>query len=239
MKIEHEHGREAIAKRLSQGPKPSYVRDFVYGGIDGTITTFAIVAGVVGASLSTNVVLILGVANLLADGFSMAASNYSGTKTALDDLRRVREIEKRHTRHNPEGEKEEVRQILAQKGLKGGTLEEAVSAISSREKTWIDFMLVEEYGLLLKQPSPFWAGFVTFVAFLICGAVPLLPFLFGMQSNFTVSVVMTGCVFYLIGAIKSKWATTAWWRSGFETLFIGGAAAAIAYSVGYFLRSLA
>ena len=81
MKLEHSHDAEEIKKRLAEENKPNYVRDWVYGGIDGAVTTFAIVAGVVGAQLSSGIILILGLANLLADGFSMAASNYSGTKT--------------------------------------------------------------------------------------------------------------------------------------------------------------
>ena len=81
---EHSHTREGISERLSQARRPNYLRDWIYGGIDGTVTTFAVVSGVAGAQLSSQVVIILGLANLLADGFSMAASNYSGTKTEID-----------------------------------------------------------------------------------------------------------------------------------------------------------
>jgi len=238
MKLEHDHGKAAIAKRFAAGHKPFYLSDFIYGGIDGSITTFAIVAGVVGAALSSNVILILGLANLLADGFSMAASNYSGTKARLDDLARLRKVEDRHTELDPAGEAEEVRQILAQKSLKGETLDEAVASITSDKKTWIDFMLVEEYGLSLNQPSPLTAGLTTFSAFLICGAIPLLPFLLNMKSAFLVSAGMTAAVFFSIGAVKSKWATTSWWRSGIETFLIGGAAAIIAYTIGHLLRNI-
>ena len=92
-KLEHEHTPRAIAERLAKGPKVNYLRDWVYGGIDGTVTTFAVVAGVVGANLSSSVVIILGLANLLADGFSMAAANYSGTKAEIDDYQRIRLME--------------------------------------------------------------------------------------------------------------------------------------------------
>lgn len=238
MKLEHSHERAAITARLLEGRKPNYVRDFVYGGIDGAITTFAIVAGVVGAALSSKVILILGLANLVADGFSMAASNYSGTKAVVDDLDRIREIEKKHIRVDPGGEREEVRQLLAQKGLDGKTLEDAVDAITANEKTWIDLMLTEEYGLSLTQSSPLLAGLVTFLAFLICGAVPILPFAFDMPAAFTVSMIMTGIVFFLIGAAKSKWALARWWRSGLETFAIGGVAAAMAFTIGYLLKGL-
>ena len=239
MKLEHTHTRAAIAARLAMGARPNYLRDFVYGGIDGAITTFAVVAGVVGASLSTPVILILGMANLLADGFSMAASNYSGTKTVTDEIDRIREIESRHIRYDPEGEREEIRQILAAKGLDGHVLEEAVQTITANRKTWIDMMVVEEYGISLNQPSPLKAAAATFTAFVICGAVPLLPFAVGLPSAFPVSIVTTALVFFLIGAAKSGWSLAPWWRSGTETLLIGSVAAIVAFVVGHLLRGLA
>ena len=147
--LEHSHEHEAIRVRLKEEAKPSYVRDFVYGGIDGAITTFAVVAGVVGAELSATIILILGFANLLADGFSMAAANYSGTKTVIDDIARIRAIEERHIAEAPEGEREEVRQILAAKGLDGEVLETAVQRITANRSQWINLMVTEEYGLSL------------------------------------------------------------------------------------------
>jgi len=110
--MEHEHSIEAIQQRLSEGPRHNYLRDWIYGGIDGSVTTFAVVTGVIGAQLSPIVILIMGFANLLADGFSMAASNFLGTKAEHDDIRRVEAIEHRHIELTPEGEREEVRQIL-------------------------------------------------------------------------------------------------------------------------------
>jgi hypothetical protein len=141
--MEHEHSRQAIARRLSGAPAFSYLRDWV----DGAITTFAIVAGVVGAELSTRVVLILGIANLVADGFSMAASNYSGTKTEQEEHDHLRAVEERHIQVVPEGEREEIRQIFRGKGFRGRDLERAVDVITADRKRWIDTMLAEEYGL--------------------------------------------------------------------------------------------
>ncbi len=230
--LEHSHDPAAIAARLNGKRRTSYLADFVYGGIDGAITTFAIVAGVVGASLSSGVILILGLANLLADGFSMAASNYSGTKTVTDNIDRLRPMEQRHVETDPKGEREEVRQILERKGLSGDALESGVRSITSDQDSWIDFMLVEEYGMPVTKPEPGKAGLATFVAFLLCGSVPLLPFLAEIPNPFVVAMAMTGVVFFLIGAMKSHWATVRWWRSGLETFFIGGIAAALAYFVG-------
>ena len=239
MTLEHDHSEDGIRLRLAQENRPNYVRDWVYGGIDGAVTTFAIVAGVVGAALSAKVILILGLANLIADGFSMAASNYSGTKTEVDDLERLREVERRHIALVPEGEREEIRQILRGKGLTGHALEEAVDAITSNEETWINTMLAEEYGLTSVVRTPAKSALATFSAFLICGAVPLAPFIVTIPNPFMVSLVTTGLVFFVIGTIKSLWSLAPWWRSGLETLTIGMLAAGMAYLIGYLLRGFA
>lgn len=236
--LEHDHTRDAIARRLSGGPKPSYLRDWVYGGIDGAVTTFAIVAGVVGASLEARVVLILGLANLLADGFSMAAGNYSATKTEIDEATHIRNMEERHIRDDPDGEREEVRQIYAAKGFSGTGLDNAVDTITASRKRWIDVMLVEEHGLATVSRDPMKGALATFTAFFICGSAPLLPFLFGLQASLTLAAVATAAVFFAIGSMKSRWSPMPWWRSGLETLGIGFAAAAIAYIVGYLLRGV-
>jgi VIT1/CCC1 family predicted Fe2+/Mn2+ transporter len=238
MTLEHDHSEDGIRQRLAEDSRPNYLRDWVYGGIDGAVTTFAIVAGVVGAALSTKVILILGLANLLADGFSMAASNYSGTKTEVDDMKRLREVERKHIRMAPDGERQEIRQILRNKGLEGAALEQAVHAITSNEETWVNTMLVEEYGVAPVIRDPLRSAFATFAAFVLCGAVPLLAFLTPLDDQFTVSLVMTAAVFFAIGTAKSVWSLQPWWRSGIETLAIGLAAAGMAYMVGYLLRGI-
>lgn len=230
--MEHGHSPAEIRKRIGAPPGRGHLRDVVYGGIDGSVTTFAIVAGVAGAQLSPFVILALGLANVLADGFSMAAGNYSGTKAEADNLRRIRRIEERHIAVNPEGERREVREILAQKGLAGPVLEEATDAICANRENWINLMLEGEYGLGGVEPNPMRAALATFLSFLLAGLIPLLPFVLGLPEAFTVSAVMTAGVFFAIGAMKSRWSVHPWWLSGLETLAIGGAAAVLAYGVG-------
>ena len=230
--LEHGHEPADIAERINGDAGRSYLRDIIYGAIDGAVTTFAIVAGVVGAELSTKVILILGIANVLADGFSMAAGNYSGTKAELDDVRRIRDIEDRHIRLVPEGERAELRAILAQKGLDGEVLDAAVDAIANNKKAWIDMMLVEEYGLSPVDPHPMRAALATFVAFLVAGLIPLFPYVVSLPEAFTWSIWLTAATFFCVGALKSRWSLAPWWRSGLETLLIGGCAASIAYIVG-------
>ena len=235
--LEHKHTPDAIADRIA-ATNPSYIRDFIYGGIDGAVTTFAVVSGVSGAELSPAVVLILGFANLVADGFSMAASNYLGTRAEQDDYQRLEKIEHRHTEVEPEGEREEIRQIYGGKGFEGEELEKAVELITADRDRWVKTMLTEEYGLPAKIRSPWQAAFATFAAFVVCGLVPLLPYLFGVRSSFLVSCVMTGVTFFLIGSFKSRWSTSSWIRSGIETLFVGALAAGLAYGAGVLLRGL-
>ncbi|MDJ1006909.1 MAG: VIT1/CCC1 transporter family protein [Paracoccaceae bacterium] len=232
MDLEHGHSDEEIAARIAAPARQSYIKDTVYGAIDGTVTTFAIVAGVAGAGLSPTVIIALGLANVLADGFSMAAGNYSGTKAERDDIRRLRAQEDRHIDVHPEGERAELRAILADKGLSGEVLEAATEAIAADRKAWIDTMMEGEYGLSATDPHPMRAAVATFLAFLAAGIIPLLPFLFGLENAFIVSASLTGVVFFAIGALKARWSLTPWWRSGVETFLIGGVAAAIAYGVG-------
>jgi VIT1/CCC1 family predicted Fe2+/Mn2+ transporter len=234
--IEHGHSQEEVASRIGAAQGGSMLRDTVYGAIDGAVTTFAIVAGVAGAGLSPGIIIALGLANVFADGFSMAAGNYSGTKAELDNIRRLRSVEARHIAEEPDGERRELREILSQKGLSGQVLEDATDAIAADKKKWIQMMLVDEYGLSPVDPHPMRAALATFAAFLAAGIVPLLPFLLGSSVAFGVSVAMTGAVFFAIGTLKSRWSLTPWWRSGLETLAIGGTAAVIAYVVGSIFR---
>jgi len=241
-----EHTPQAIEQRLADGPPHSYLRDWVYGAIDGTVTTFAVVAGVMGAELSAGVILILGVANLLADGFSMAASNYLGTSAEDEQRQKLRRAEHDHIRLHPHGEREEIRQIFAAKGFEGEDLERAVETITADVDRWVDTMLTDEHGLSLVGPNPFRAAWTTFWAFVVVGAVPLLAFGYryfdrGLEIDraFTLSSIMTGAAFFAVGAMKSRFVDQAWWRGGLVTLGVGGLAAVIAYGAGVLLRGIA
>lgn len=236
--IEHDHSPEAIRARLAAGPRHNYLRDWIYGGIDGSVTTFAVVTGVAGAGLSTLVILVMGFANLVADGFSMAASNYLGTKAEVDDLKRIEAIEYAHINTVPEGEREEVRQIFKRKGYEGEDLQRTVDFVTADPARWVRTMLTEEYGLPQEVRSPWLAAASTFSAFLLCGLAPLVPFLFGMRDGFLFSALLTGAVFFVIGSAKARWSTISWWRSGSTTLLIGAVAAGLAYGVGLLVKNI-
>jgi VIT1/CCC1 family predicted Fe2+/Mn2+ transporter len=218
------HTPEAISRRLSEAHSPSHLRDFIYGGIDGTVTTFAVVAGVHGAELAATIVIILGVANLIADGFSMAVSNFLATRAEMQERALARQEEEEEIRQAPEGEREEVRQIFSRKGFTGSQLDAIVQTITADPKLWVDTMMVEELGYGPTRHEPFRAARATFVAFLVVGAIPLAAFLFDLwfpgtlERPFLWSSVMTGLAFFIVGALKSRFVAQRWWKAGAETL---------------------
>jgi VIT1/CCC1 family predicted Fe2+/Mn2+ transporter len=236
--LEHSHEPAAVAARLAAGPKPTYLPDAVYGAIDGTVTTFAVVAGAVGADLSARVVLILGAANLLADGFSMACGNFAGARAAHDYYTHLRAREERHIASDPDGERIEIREIYRTKGFTDAALDAITRLVTSRREVWIETMMAEEYGLSAAQRSPIGAATTTFVAFVAAGSLPLLPILLAIPHAIAISAIATGIVFLLIGAAKSRWAARSWWRSALETFAIGMGAAIVAYLVGYLVDKI-
>ena len=161
-----------------------YVRELIYGANDGIITTFAVVAGVAGGGLASRVVLIIGAANLFADGLSMAAGNYLSIRSHES----VREAE-----GLPEEEAFPVRHALA-----------------------------------------------TFLAFVVAGAVPLLPYTIPVPAinRFSLSIGLTLLAMFGIGASRAWIANVRWWKAGIEMLGLGAAVAAIAYGSGAVIASL-
>ncbi len=232
------HTPRAIRDRLKRS-RTSYLSDGIYGSIDGTVTTFAVVAGVSGAALSPRIVIILGLANLFADGFSMAASNFLGTRAEAQQRARARREEEHHIETHPEGEREEMRQIYRGKGLSGDALEAVVEAMTADKERWISAMLTEEHGFSLEPRSAWRAATATLIAFIVVGAIPLLPFIVGMEPAFVYSTICTGIAFFCVGMGKTKFVDQRWWTGGLETLAVGGLAAIIAYGVGIALRGAA
>jgi len=241
--LETEHTTDAIAQRLARARSHNYLGDFVLGAVDGAVTTFAIVAGAAGSGLSNGIALVLGLANVLADGFSMAAGNFLRARSDHQVLEQFRLMEERHIAGIPDGEREEVRQIFRGKGFEGQTLEEIVQVITENHVEWVNTMLTEEWGLQLHPPSPWRAALATMAAFVLAGIVPLAPLVIFLhrpaREFFVVSATLTGITFFAIGVVRGRVVERSPVRSGVETLFVGGLAALFAYLVGWLLQGLA
>lgn len=159
-----------------------YIGDIVYGANDGIITTFAVIAGAAGAGFSSSIIIVLGIANLIADGFSMGASKYLSLSS-----------------------------------------EQSVDKAGSEKR------------------SPFEDGAATFVAFVLAGSLPLIPFLVlpkASEHSFTISAIATAFAFFIVGAARTFVIRKNFFVAGLEMLIVGGAAAVIAYGLGAWVETL-
>ena len=222
-----------------------YIGSAVLGASDGIVTTFAVVAGVAGASLSPGVVLILGFANLIADGISMAVGDYLSDKSERDYYRSEKEREQWEADVNPEGEKAELREIYLKKGLPADKTDQLVEIIASNKEIWIETMMHEELGMMEDtETSPLKSSIVTFLAFAIAGFMPLISYVFSsmipffQQNSFVSAAVITGITLFTVGALRQGVTGVKWYIGGLEMLTVGGLSAAAAYFVGFLLKSI-
>jgi len=226
------------------GIDQSYIPEFVYGGIDGAITTFAVVAGAAGANLSVSIVIILGMANLIADGFSMSIGNFFSTQAERDNYDRHHATELWEIENLREKEIEEIRDIYKAKGFDGPLLEEVVKVIVSDKSVWVDTMMREELGMIKDDKTPYKTAGVTFFSFILLGVIPLLSYLAaplfpdGDNRLFIVSCVATGVALAIIGQLKSLVTGKSRLRGTLETVILGGLAAFVAYYVGFVLERI-
>ena len=232
------HGVNNLLSRYEK-----YLGEFVYGGIDGAVTTFAVVAGAVGAELSSSIILILGFANLLADGFAMSVGSFLSSKSQKDFYNRQRNTEYWEIDNMPDMEKEEIRDIYLKRGFTGDLLNQVVETITSDKDRWVDIMMKEELNMVDEDKSPFLKGAATFVSFLLVGFIPLTIYLLDYfikldLHHFLWSAILTGLAFVAIGYLKSFVTKTNQFRSIVETLLLGSLAAIIAYYVGDVLEKL-
>ncbi|MEL6132877.1 MAG: VIT1/CCC1 transporter family protein [Bacteroidota bacterium] len=221
-----------------------YLGEFVYGGIDGSVTTFAVVAGSVGADLSISVILILGLANLLADGFAMSVGAYLSTKSEQAQFEKARSAEKEKLSMDPQQAKAQLESVYRQKGFDGELLQQVVAVIAKDQDRWVDVVMTEGLEKIRDTKSAFATGAMTYLSFVVVGLIPLLAYLFNSafhlsnQELFLTSCILTGLGFSIIGWLKSVVTHTSPLRSVLETLSLGGIAAGVSYYVGDILEKL-
>lgn len=239
------HNEESIHGNSTRWSKiQTYLSEFVYGGIDGSITTFAVVAGSTGANLDPSVIIILGFANLFADGFSMSVGSYLSSKSAIDQYDKERRTEVWEVENMPGVEREEIKEIYRKKGLEGELLEKVVEVITSDKERWVDVMMKEELNMVRETKPPLVSGMVTFASFILVGFIPLITYVWELVSGikvenaFLATSILTGAAFLIIGYLKSIVAKTGKIKGIMETLLLGGVAATVAYYVGSILEKM-
>ena len=220
-----------------------YLKSVVYGGLDGIITTFAVVAGVAGANLDVAVVLILGFANLIADGLSMAIGDFLSTKAELQFAATEREREAWEVEHFPDQERAELVAVYMEKGMPASDAREMVAILSRHKRAWIETMMATELGMPESDESPVGNGVATLLSFVAFGFVPLVAYVLSRLVTLQISplllaVVLTAVTLFVLGTVKVRVVQMHWLRAGSEMLLVGGVAAVAAYAIGASLRAI-
>jgi VIT1/CCC1 family predicted Fe2+/Mn2+ transporter len=221
-----------------------YIGSMVYGGLDGIVTTFAVVSGVAGADLGARVILILGIGNLVADGFSMGTGDYLSSKSEREYYDREVRRQAWEIEHFPEGQKAELKALYQQDGYSEPDADRLVDVVTKKHRTWVRAMMIEELGMIQDDSNPMHNAIATFISFLLAGSVPLLVYLVGLTRPidpdiaFRTSVALSGLALFLLGAAKVYVTRLNPLRSGLEMLTVGGIAALVAYLIGAALKNV-
>lgn len=240
----HDPHRIAQAAEEHGGTGSQYLGEMVYGGLDGIVTTFAVVSGVAGANLGLNVVLIMGLANLFADGFSMATGAFLSARSEKEYYERERHREAWEVEHFPDGERAELYELYRGQGYPEDEARQLVAIKTRDAGRWVDTMMVEELGMLREEKNPLLTALATFLAFAISGSVPLAVYLLAIataiprETLFPISLALSGVALFGLGAAKVLVTKLNPLRSGLEMLGVGGLAAAVAYGVGALLKGI-
>jgi len=242
--LAHSPERIVQANEEHGGAGSQYLGELVYGGLDGIITTFAVVSGVAGAQLGTPVILILGLANLLADGFSMATGAYLAAKSEQEYSRREWQRAAWEVEHFPDGERADLHEVYRQRGYAEDEARQLVEIQSREPRRWVKAMMLDELGMLEDARNPLLNGLATFISFVVAGTVPLLIYLLGLlvlipsDASFPIALALSGLALFGLGAAKVLVTKLNPIRSGIEMLLVGGFAAGVAYAVGALLKGI-
>lgn len=224
-----------------------YFKEVIYGGIDGIVTTFAVVAGFAGASISNDtttqisflIVLLFGLANLFADAASMGLGNFLSVRSEKDLYNAERRKEQDRVQVNPDDRKEVTIQLMQEKGFSSEDAQTLAGIYKHNEEYWLDFLMTNDRDMSdPRGENEMFTGLATFLAFMIFGAVPLIPFMLQSSGDpktaFLFSAAGTFAALILLGLLKWRVVGDRLTASLFEVVMVGGTAAVLAYLVGTF-----
>ena len=218
----------------------SSMRDFVFGFGDGVNTSLGLAAGVGGAAVSSDLIILAALVAMFTGAKAMAVQNYLAVKSQRELLTSEINRENWEIENKPEDERKEIEDIYKAKGFTGKDLEMIVDKITSDKKVWLDTMLTEELNLNLEiLGNPIKSALRMFGAFLVGGILPIIPFFF--SSGFTPLFIAIGISLtasFIVGAVKSRMANTSLIKGGIEMAGLGTGIALIGYGVGSELASI-
>ena len=218
---------------------PEAVRDAVIGMSDGLTVPFALAAGMSGAVSNSKLVVLAGLAEIVAGSIAMGLGGYLAARTDAEHYvsERLREVEE--TKTMAQEEVAEVERVFTSWGLSKEEMAPAVNAITSNEDLWVDFMMRNELGL--EEPSPgraFRSAGTIALSYVVGGFVPLFPYMLTphIEEGLRVSVLLTIGALFVFGFFKARFTALNPWRGGFQTMLIGGLAASAAFLIARLFR---
>ncbi len=223
----------------------NYIRDIVFGFGDGINTSLGIVAGIGGASVGVDIVILAAVIGMFTGAKAMAVQNYLAVKSQIEILQSEIKREEYEIENAPEDERKEIEEIYKSKGFVGEELNMVVNKITSNKGVWLKTMLTEELGLNLEiLGNPIKGAIVMFISFLVGGILPILPYFIvktGLINNFTallIAISMSLLSSFMIGAIKGRLAKKSWVKGGLEMSLLGTGIALLGYGIGSEMNNL-
>jgi len=222
-------------------PKGRFIREVMFGMNDGLVSTIGFVAGATGALMQTRLVLLAGVASVVAGALSMGIGAYLASKAQRDFFESEKARERREIEEVPEIERNEIREIFAKLGFQKDEVEMIVRRVTSDKDLWVRFMMREELGILEESfDNPVTVGLLMAGAFVVGAVAPLLPYM--MMENvlmaLKVAVAVSLVALFIIGVGKTVLTKQPWLRSGAEVMLLGSLAAGVGFVIGKIVATI-
>jgi len=222
-----------LHKEREQHKKINTLRDIILGGQDGLVNVLGIVLGVSAVTSDVHILIATVLAAGFAESISMGAVAYTSACSQRDYYESEKRIEIKEIEEEPEMEREEIRQIYAQKGFKGAALEHIVSTITSNKEIWLELMMSEELHLQPIETKDILRSSLTVGIATVTGSlIPLLPFFFFPHvTGLILSIVMSTVALFAVGAYQAISLVGDWRKNGIQMVIIGLGAAFIGFLI--------
>ncbi len=222
-------------------PKGRFIREVMFGTNDGLVSTIGFVAGATGALMQTRLVLLAGVASVVAGALAMGIGAYLASKSQRDFFESEKARERREIEEVPEIERNEIREIFTKLGFQKDEVEVIVRRVTSDKELWVRFMMREELGILEESfDNPVTVGVLMAGAYVMGGVTPLLPYVLmeNVLMALNVAVAVSLVALFIIGVGKTVLTKQPWLRSGMEVMLLGSLAAGIGFVIGKIVAAI-
>ena len=220
-------------------PSGKWLRHIIFGADDGLVSNLALVASLSGALLHNNIIIIAGLVEMLAGAISMSLGTYISTKSQIEFYKQEMRMERRDIKLRPEHEVKEIRELYRRKGFRGKELDMVVKRITSDKRRWFRVLIEEYLGLKgTAFENPIYAAVFMFIAFIIGGFIPVIPFIFFKTELLKYSIILSIFALFIVGAARTYYTERNPIKSGLEMVLVGSIAALTGYYFGEFVNSL-